>query len=558
MLWKTLDGGINWQQISPDLTRETWEQPDSIGKYRGEPSAQPARRGVIYTIAPSNFDISRIWVGTDDGLIHLTDDGGLTWKDVTPPQLTPWAKVSIMDAGRFDNDTAYAAINTLRLDDMRPHIYRTHDAGATWTEITSGIPDGGPVNVVREDPQRQGLLFAGTEREVYVSFDDGDHWQSLRLNMGASSVRDLIVKGDDVVAATHGRGFWILDDITPLRQIDETVVASDVVLFEPQSAYRVRWNMNTDTPLPPDEPSGPNPPDGAVINYYLKLASSSPVTLEVLHPDGRLVRRYSSDDPVTVPDPATAPVPLYWYRPPQVLSTDAGMHRFVWDLYYQPLGGGGGSTRLPIAAIGYNTVPRTGTPFVAPGEYTVRLTVDGQTHSRPLTVKMDPRVQTPLVQLQQVFTLSREMYYGVADSQAALSQLRALREQVTALRPRAEGSTAEALADFDRKAQALQGMPAAGGGRGGRGGRGGGGGGAAPDTLVGAGAALSSLMTSLQGADVAPTTVTLNAISSAQANAGSVMARWAELRTTDLEALNALLQGANLPPIRLEGAADQD
>ena len=223
VLWKTMDGGTTWKQISGDLTRKAWDTPKSVGKYLSDPAAKPQQRGVIYTVAPSYQDMLHIWAGTDDGLIHVTADGGLTWKDVTPPGLPAWAKVSIIDAGRFDPLTAYAAINTLRLDDMRPHIYRTHDGGRTWTEIVAGIPNGETVNAVREDPKRKGLLFAGTERTVYVSFDDGAHWQSLRLNLPASSMRDLIVKDDDLVVATHGRGFWILDDITPLRQIDADV-----------------------------------------------------------------------------------------------------------------------------------------------------------------------------------------------------------------------------------------------------------------------------------------------------------------------------------------------
>src|SRR5437868_11658776 len=204
-LWKTRDGGQTWEQISQDLTRKNFEVPASIGKYRQQPTAQPTQRGVIYTVAPSPLDINRIWIGTDDGLIYLTTDGGAHWSDITPKQLTAWQKISLIDASRFDAETAYAAINTIRLDDLRPHIYRTHDGGAHWTEIRNGIPDGETVNVVREDTVRKGLLFAGTERAVYVSFDDGDHWQTLRLNMPATSVRDLIVKDDDIVVATHGR-----------------------------------------------------------------------------------------------------------------------------------------------------------------------------------------------------------------------------------------------------------------------------------------------------------------------------------------------------------------
>ena len=251
-LWSTRDGGQTWKQISPDLTRKTWEVPASVGIFKSEKSAQPSQRGVIYAVAPSSKDVNRIWAGTDDGLIWLTTDGGANWNNVTPPELIPWQKVSVIEASHHDPQTAYAAINTLRLDDLHPYIYRTRDSGKTWTKITNGIPDNENVNAVREDTQRKGLLFAGTERAVYVSFDDGDHWQSLRLNMPATSVRDLAIKDDDLLAGTHGRGFWILDDITPLRQMDDEVTSANAHLFAPQTAMRVRWNTNSDTPLPPD------------------------------------------------------------------------------------------------------------------------------------------------------------------------------------------------------------------------------------------------------------------------------------------------------------------
>jgi photosystem II stability/assembly factor-like uncharacterized protein len=561
VLWKTVDGAVTWKQISPDLTRNSWTPPKSIGKYVGEPSAQSRQLGVIYTIGPSYRDINRIWVGTDDGLIQTTADGGLHWTDVTPPQMTPFMKVFMIDPGRFDSLTAHAAVNTLRIDDMRPHIYRTHDGGKTWTEIVSGLPDGAAVSVVREDPKKKGLLFAGTETQVYVSFDDGDHWQSLRLNMAPSSVRDLIIKDDDVVAATHGRGFWILDDITPLRQIDAKTSDREAVLFEPTTAWRVRWNTNTDTPLPPDEPAAPNPPEGAIINYYLKSAAAGPVTLEISEGSapGRLVRRYSSTDPVVpIPDPSTAPLPLYWYRPPQALSSAAGVHRFLWDVHYQPLGGGGGGRGgLPIAAVPYNTVPAPSTPWVAPGTYTVKLTVNGKSYTQPITVKADPRVKTPLPVMQQVYTLTKAMYFGAVDAQVAAANLASIRTQVAERREKAQGAMAQALADFDKKAEALQG--AAAGGRGaGPGGRAGGPGGRGgtpagpspvPETLSSASAALAGLMNSLQGADVQPTAIQLAAITSAQQTAARVMARWNTLRTVDLVALNRTLQAAGLEAI---------
>ncbi len=552
-LWKTVNGGQSWQQISPDLSRKSWDIPASVGKYRslvelalhGPDAAESARfaqRGVIYALGLSPLNVNVIWAGTDDGLIHLTTDGGLHWKNVTPPQLTAWQKVSIIDAGHFDAQTAYAAINTLRLDDMRPHIYRTHDGGKTWTEIVNGIPAGAPVDVVREDPNKKGLLFAGTEREVYVSFDDGDHWQSLRLNMPASSVRDLAIKDADLIAATHGRGFWILDDITPLRQISQAVADAPAFLFRPNTAVRVRWNMNTDTPLPPDVAGGPNPPDGATINYYLKNQPSDPVTLEVMDSAGKLVRRYSSADPVEQADPQLA-VPTYWVRPPQVLSADPGMHRFVWDLHYAPVPGGRGG--LPMQAVFRNTVSAPTGPWVMPGQYTVVLTVDGKSYTQPLAVKMDPRVKTPLPGLTQQFTLSKQLYDNVIAGSAALDQVLALRSQLRALKERAApGPVADAIAALDQKAEAL------GGGEGGPGGRFGGGGG--PDTLASVRGSLASLLGLLQQADVAPTAQAVAAVAAQRSALAPLMARWNALRTQDIPALNVQLRQVNLPEVTME------
>jgi photosystem II stability/assembly factor-like uncharacterized protein len=404
VLWKTTTGGQSWTQISPDLSRETWEPPANVGKYRDTPEAKPSRRGVIYTVAPSSLDANTIWAGTDDGLIHVTRDGGKTWTNVTPPQLTPWAKVSLMEASHFDSNIAYAAINTIRLDDLNPHIYRTRDGGKTWTHITGGIPPGGVVNAVREDAHRRGLLFAGTEQAVYVSFDDGDEWHSLRLNMPATSIRDLVIKDDDLVIGTHGRSFWILDDITPLRQVGTRVAASAVHLYRPQDAWRVRWNMYTDTPLPPDEPAGENPPDGAVINYWLKGPVAS-VLVEIVDGAGRVARRYTSEEKVdAVRDEGNAPA--YWIRPPNPPGKTAGMHRFVWDLHYTPPKA---TYSYPIAATPGNTARVPTGVWAPPGGYTVRLTAGGQTLTAPLRLRMDPRVKTPPSQLDQQFTLSMRL-----------------------------------------------------------------------------------------------------------------------------------------------------
>ncbi len=256
----------------------------------------------------------------------------------------------------------------------------------------NGIPDGAAVNVIREDPKRKGLLYAGSEREVYVSFDDGDQWQTLRLNMPATSIRDLLVKDDDLIAATHGRGFWILDDVTPLRQISQEIERSNY-LFQPETAMRVRWNTNTDTPLPPDEPVGKNPPDGAIIDYYLSSGAKGPLVLEIVNSAGEVVRRYSSTDEVKPVDPMLA-IPKYWVRPPITLSAESGMHRFLWDMRLPPLPGLGGEEEYPMTAI-YHDTPRTpSSPWVMPGAYTVKLTVDSKTYSQPLKLVMDPRVKT--------------------------------------------------------------------------------------------------------------------------------------------------------------------
>jgi photosystem II stability/assembly factor-like uncharacterized protein len=508
MLWTTSTGGRTWRTISPDLTRATWEPPATIGKYRSADTAKSTQRGVIYTVAPSPLDVKRIWAGTDDGLIQVTTDGGASWQNVTPPDLKPFMKVSLIDAGHFDALTAYAAVNTLRLDDMRPHIYRTHDGGKTWTAITNGMPDDAPVDAVREDPKQKGLLFAGTEREIYVSMDDGGHWQSLRLNMPATSIRDIIVKDDDLVAGTHGRGIWILDDITPLRQLSslQPAALSPAYLFKPEVAYRVRQNTNTDTPIPPDESVGKNPPDGAIIDYTLANAASGPLSLDILDVGGKVIRHYSSDDRTENPDASTAPVPLYWYRLVQRLSGAAGMHRFLWDVHYQPLPGGGRGG-LPIAAVPYDTVPAPSGPWAPPGVYAVKLTVDGHSYSQPLTLKMDPRVKTSSLGLGQQFTLSKQLYDGILDAQRALQDLRAKRAAL--------GQDQAAIA----KLNAIEGQ--GGGGRGAVEG---------PDSLNSVIGGMNQLMGLLQGADATPTTQVTRAVALRRASLAKLLAQWNALK----------------------------
>jgi photosystem II stability/assembly factor-like uncharacterized protein len=385
VLFKTKDGAKTWEQISPDLTRESYEVPDSIGVYKKPEMANLPRRGVIYAIAPSKQNIDTIWCGTDDGLIHLTNDGGKNWANVTPPQIKSWMKISQLDAGSFDNQTCYAAVDTMRIDDWRSHLYKTHDGGKTWKEIAKGIPNGEVTRTIREDPIRQGLLYCGTERSVWFSIDDGENWNPLRLNMPATSIRDLVIVQDDIAVGTHGRSFWILDDLTPLRQL---AAGMGTTLFQPRDAHLVDWNRNTDTPIPPEEPAGKNPPDGAILNYYL-ASKAMQVTLEILDEAGTVVRRYSSEDKPAAIDPNTVPYPLYWARPSQVLGKTSGSHRFIWDM--RPAPPEGGRRGLPMTAIFGDTPITPRAPMVKPGTYRVRLSIDGTPLERDIKLLPDPR-----------------------------------------------------------------------------------------------------------------------------------------------------------------------
>ena len=378
VLFKTTDGAKTWETISPDLSRESAPPPP------GSVFQAPARRGVIYTVAPSRQKIDTIWAGTDDGLIHVTRDGGKNWSNVTPPEVTPWSKVSLIDAGQHDDDTAYAAINRIRLDDMKPHIFRTHDGGKSWKEIVGGLPDE-PVNAVREDMYVRGLLYCGTERAVYFSTDDGEHWNPLRLNMPATSIRDLVLadEGKDLVVGTHGRGFWILDSIAALRQVGRDAVK----LYRPSPTHLIEWNRNTDTPLPPEEPGGKNPPDGIPIDYYLG-SGAQVVTLEFIDPAGNVIRKFSSEDKPVVLDPKDITVMIEWARPPEVVSKLAGSHRFVWDMR---LAAAGGRPGLSMAAIWRDTPVGPRGPMVPAGDYKVRLTVDGKVQEQTFQLRADPR-----------------------------------------------------------------------------------------------------------------------------------------------------------------------
>ena len=452
VLFKTLNGGKNWQVISPDLSRETWDVPASVGIYTTDELKKMPRRGVIYTVAPSPKDINTIWCGTDDGLIHVTKDGGKIWKNVTPAAITSWSKISLMDASYFDVNTAYAAVNRIRLDDMHPHIYKTNDGGKTWKEIVTGLPND-PINVVREDPTRKGLLFAGSERAVYVSFDEGEHWQSLRLNMPATSVRDLVIKDDDLVIGTHGRGFWILDNINPLRQLSNQLINQTAILYKPADAYRVKWNLWPDTPLPQEEPAGENPPDGAMIDYYLKENAGN-VVLEINDATGNTIRKYSGSDTLyKIPE---GNVPAYWIRPQQILSGKEGAHRFLWDMRYEPLNI---PPTYPISAIYNKTAPVETSPWVMPGNYTARLIAAGKTYEQSFTVKSDPRIKTSVKDLQLQHDLSLMVYRDRLKITEALKELQILRRKIKEKLPDATGSAVTAFAECDKQAAAFENDP---------------------------------------------------------------------------------------------------
>jgi len=387
-LYKTTNGGETWAQISADMTREDPGVPSNLHEAAAADAPPDKRRGVIYTIAPSPLRAATIWIGTDDGLIHLTKDDGKTWQDVTPPAITSWSKVVMIEASHFDVNEAYAAVERHQLSDYEPHIYRTTDSGKTWTEITNGLPKGVYVQTIKEDPKRRGLLFTGTERMVYVSFNNGDNWQSLKLNLPPASVRDLTIHGDDLIVGTHGRGFWTIDSITALRQLTDEVAKENAFLFQPADAYLLTPGSDNGTPMPRDEPIAENPPYGAMIDYYLKSNSSGPVTLEIIDAGGEVIRKYSSEDKGPALNPDTLNIPAYWVRPFEPLSSAAGMHRWIWDLRPTPpprpagAGGGGG---------GFGG--RAGAPPVLAGTYTVKLTAGGKSYTQPLVVKMDPRTK---------------------------------------------------------------------------------------------------------------------------------------------------------------------
>ena len=532
-LFRTTDGGNHWVAISPDLTRPDAGIPSNLDPPTASDDDHISeRRGVIYTIAPSPLNAAALWVGTDDGLVWRTDDSGTHWRDVTPKALTPWSKVGGIELSHFDANTAYLAIDRHRLDDDAPYIYRTGDGGKSWVRIDAGIPRDSFVNVVREDPRRAGLLYAGTEKGMYVSFDDGRHWQSLQQNLPMTSIRDIDVHGDDVVIATHGRGFWIMDDVAPLRQMDLAEQASGIALFKPIEAVRMRPAVFTGTPMPKDEPLAANPPDGVAIDYLLPAATQGSVTLTVFDANNRKVRSFTSTEKVNPPDASTLAFAPEWVPPHAVLPATPGMHRFYWDLRY-PSDTASANPSAPVAVWG------------PPGRYTIELSADGQTARQPLTVKPDPRVSVAPAALLREFDLALKVQSAWEEDAAALKQatdlmnaLAARASNENALRPKIVQAMAAiaALSDIPVPPATPADRPKAPPG---------------PASLKSLAADFQKLERAVDGADADSSADALASYASLSKMLATTLAAWNQWKRTDLATVNAAFQANGETPLGL-------
>ncbi len=567
-LLQTSDEGTTWKAISPDLTVRPGEpppNPQQPEEYEPEakkseeaktkeaedrkPKAQeeeqtlrPPDRRALTTIAPSALKGGVIWVGTNNGIVQVTTDNGANWLNVSPLGLQKFAEITMVEASHFDPAIAYVSVDNHQGNDFRPHIFRTSDSGKTWQEAVNGIPDFSFVKVVREDPMRQGLLYAGTETGPFVSFDNGDHWGTLQLNMPTVSVRDMVVHDDDLVAATYGRALWILDDLTPLRQINEKVAKSNVHLFHPATAIRLRNDMNQDTPLPPELPAGDNPPTGAVLDYYFKSAPPGDVEIGIYDQQGKLVRQLSSKPEAMHAEEPPPPVPSYWLYHPTPLPKNAGMNRYIWDLRY----GAPDAVQhtYPISALYERTHAEPQGPFVVPGQYEVRLAVGGKTYTQPLTVVMDPRVTVTATALRQQLEFDRQvaelisLSYGYHEQAAKL--LSEVAERQKALQNSEQAKPAvQSVNEFDAKARKLKGEMQ----------RGFGGFGKPKRTFFLVNSELASLSESVNQADAAPTDAMRTAYRDYCRDLTKVAQQWSELMKQELPAVNTQLQQQSQQPL---------
>jgi len=562
---KTADNGDTWQRISPDLTtrpgaptkpeggnsggHELIDESSGYASDEGEKDAAleqaPRGRMALTALAPSPIAPATIWAGTGNGIIHTTSDAATTWQNVSPPDLKPETMVSIIEPSHFDANAAFVAAINFR--DSTPYIYRTRDAGKSWQKITEGLEPGRIVRVVREDPRRKGLLYAGTENAVYVSFDDGDHWQSLQLNLPASDMRDLAVHDNDLVVATYGRALWVLDDLSPLRQASAQIASSNAYLLRPATSVRVRWDNDQETPLPPEVPAGQNPPDGALLYYYLKSAPSSAISLEIHDAVGKLVRRFSSEPPP--PDKTLKNVPDYWFAPLAGIPKNAGLNRFVWDLHYDPpltlqysyYGNTLDFVEYTISghAIAGNT-PREQTlgALAVPGEYQVVLTVGDQRFTQPLTITLDPRVHVSQADLDRQFETAMKIEAGLKSSYGAFGELAALRKEITERKKSLESNAqakdaADAVKDVETQVDAIQsGSPASPG-------------------IGPINRDLARLAFMLESGDAAPSGAAQSAIKESCGGLTKHLAEWRVLQTQALPAVNATLEKYKVAPLPL-------
>jgi photosystem II stability/assembly factor-like uncharacterized protein len=578
---KTTDGATTWQEISPDLTERTTSQLTTsqltervlsltekpVSRVREghaenerdghaenreghaeneedeEEPPQSAGQGVIQAITPSPRLAGEIWVGTSTGLVQLTRDGGATWRNVTPPELPEKARVTRIEASPLDAETAYVVASVRH--DLHPYIYRTRDAGKTWQKIVNGLPERGAANVARVDPARAELVYAGTDNGAYVSFDGGDHWQTLQLNLPTSPVRDLAVHGSDLAAATYGRGLWILDDLSPLRQLDAKTADAAVYLFRPAAAVRVRWDNWQETPLSAETPSGQNPPDGAIIDYYLKSPTTKEITLEVRDEHGNTVQRFSSVPPPVDARPGN--VPDNWFAPPTVLSKKAGLNRFVWNLrfphpptlaysfYGKPIDYV--EYTLPDYAIpGQTPREQPQGPLAAPGSYEVSLTVDGKTYRQPLVVTLDPRVRASQADLEAQLDLARRMSgwmrtsYGAYNEAASLEAALAERQTSLSGHPQAKDA-ASAAAALEKELEEIK---------------------DGTNGTAGFGSVnrdLARFMTMIESGDMRPAESARDAARASCESLKNALARWRSINAEGLPALNNLLKRYELAPL---------
>jgi photosystem II stability/assembly factor-like uncharacterized protein len=541
-LYATSDGGESWQTISDDLTRPASGSPPSVGDMHADKAE--LQRGVIYAVGASPVTKGLLWAGTDDGLIWVTHNEGGTWSNVTPPELGPWSKVTQIEASHFDANVAYASVSRFRLDDLKPYAYRTRDGGKSWQSITAGLPQDAPVNAVREDPVRRGLLFAATERAVWMSFDDGEHWESLQLNLPHTSMRDLVIHNQDLILATHGRSLWVLDDIGPLREVVGPATA--VTLLKPSPAVRARRSTGTDTPIPPDEPSGRNPPNGAVIDYYLPQAAKGAVAIEVLDSNGAVLRRVSSTDSIgfSAAERERELIPPYWIRQPKALTTTAGMNRFVWDLHCATPRA---VTRsFPISAVPNDTPQEPLGPVVVPGTYRVRLEIGGRKWEQPLTVMPDPRVGIGQQEYAAQFALAKGLAEALDASTAKAQEIKALRAQLKTLHVPQGAPIAARAKELDERFESLmeQGPDAQPSG--------------AHRGLERVNGDILSLYTQMNEADAAPTRAQASAADSLLQEWHSIAAASAKIWQDDLASLNHALERARLPALRSDAAAPEE